>query len=154
MKFQEKGEIEVKDDNILAEVRKRAEAERLLLDEIEELAAGNVVTSELIRKCLLLNERGDGILYAMANRGKLIYNINAGEMYRWAGHYWEIDKSHAHINAVELVAELYSGEACRVYNEMKGVDHGTTEWKKLFDLHKALNRRAFKLRSIRGLRVV
>lgn len=138
--------------NYLKEVRDRAEEERLLMEEIKSLSSSDIVNSELIRKCLRWNERGDGVLYAIANRGKYIYNSTTGETYLWGGHYWEIDKDNTHEDATHTVAMLYEGEACRVWEERSKLDGDihAAERKRLADLQKALNKRAAKLRSNAG----
>jgi putative DNA primase/helicase len=143
---------EKQSENLLKEVQERAEAERQLMEEMEKISSGDIITSELVRKCLRWNELGDGILYAMANRGKYIYNNTSGEMYRWAGHYWEIDTGQTYLYATHTVSMLYESEACRVWEERSKLNDDThaAERARLANLQKTLNKRASKLRSNNG----
>ena len=68
---------------ILKEVEERIAAERQAMAEMEGLAGDAAITSELVRKCFQWNERGDGLLYALAHRDRFVCNTATGEMMVW-----------------------------------------------------------------------
>lgn len=83
------------------------------VDEEEENFPSPAITNEeldsdFIRQCFDLNLRGDGILYAVLNRDKFIFNQASGQWLAWQGHHWALDLNNQQaLNAVWGVAIKY-----------------------------------------------
>lgn len=106
------------DPSKISEMSKAMDAARVAESALfaDALPSGDSeLTPEFIQSCLEQNERGDGLLYATVHRGKFVYVKSRDEKskawFRWAGHYWEIDKGDFHHAAVEDVALVYANAA-------------------------------------------
>ena len=170
-------------EEIAAQVKERISAEEECLagqQKTDAAKAGDPSDPRFVLQCLANNERGDGILYATIHRDRYCYNKTSGLWYRWANHYWEIDKLNTATTAVEAVAVKYLAEAgkmrgeidqiradlaaseataenCRKTSDDAGQSAADSKAKKLAvqieraeDRYKALTRRVDRLRSVRG----
>lgn len=81
------------------------------------------------------NEVGDGLLFALLNRGTLMYNNSTQEWFRWAGHHWERDIMRTAEMAVSDVVDKYlsfadkapSAEALKNAIDQKNADTAAKE---------------------------
>lgn len=96
----------------------RAAVEERLREEEQALAekdGGNGdaprLTAVKIRQCLNANELGDGMLYALLNRGRFCYVKSADRWLIWRGHHWEWDTMEERYHGVEAVCEVYLKES-------------------------------------------
>ena len=65
-------------------------------------------------ECLFKNQVGDAELYRELFRGKYLYDFAAGIWMVFTGHYWEQDKCHAHMTAMQDVVSIYKVECDRL----------------------------------------
>jgi len=105
-----------------------------------------------VLQCLEANEMGDGILYAVLNDGRFVFNKSSQEWMSWQGHFWELDEmDNAHIE-VDKVVEAYIAEAHNLVDgintAIKAKDESTT--KKLRSREAQIFKRAKRLNSDRG----
>lgn len=85
------------------EARKTAEAVDIGLQD-----APPEVPLFFIRECFEAGDTGDGLLYAVLNRGKYLLDKTGGQWYFWAGHYWKRDLLGARYAGLEVLVEKYS----------------------------------------------
>lgn len=94
-------------DEIKAAVEKRIQA----LDQKIVKSNGNLkIDSSLIFDCLDCNAMGDGILYAVLQNDKFIYDKMACQWRCWVGHYWDIDIMECALAASDYVPCAYLAE--------------------------------------------
>ena len=98
-------------EDIAAKVEARVREEEDLNLAPAKTPPGDLVTPEFIRSCLANNERGDGILYSVLHRDRLVYVKKSQEWMCWNGHTWEDDVFQEHLRHVEAVALTYLAEA-------------------------------------------
>lgn len=68
---------------------------------------------EEINKALDDGQDGDAGLFVQIYRERFCFDHAAGAWYRWAGHYWEEDRTEEALAAVNAVAEVYEREGER-----------------------------------------
>lgn len=107
-------EIPQTPDDIRSQVEARIREEEEMLPAKPTPVQSVEITPELIRNCLANNERGDGILYALLNKDKFIYNKGSQVWLKYKGHHWEIDYYDKSFTAVEKVAMSYLEESDRL----------------------------------------
>jgi putative DNA primase/helicase len=133
-----------------------------------------------VKRCLDNNERGDGILLAALMRDKIVYVKRTGRWMVWNGVHWEDDKrdiAHAYVEDVAMIylreadrltpligeardkvaAENAKVTACKLSEDKAGEDAAkaeavaaTSKLGELTEQRKAFQRRADRLRSVRG----
>jgi len=118
----------------------------------QETAAENPVSSKTIREAYASNELGDGILYSLIHRGKLVFVPNSGQWYVWDDHAWRRDDMGFHLSAVEDVVDLYRNELVTIAEELsKSLGAGRNdEAEKLQKLQTGMVRRISRLRTTGG----
>lgn len=112
--------------------------------------ASREVTPDLIQKCLLLNELGDGTLFAMLCQDRFVYCKNRGVWLEWAGHHWRIDIMDKVLAAVDEVAAVYAAAhevAGPKISDLMAESDDQGEIQKLFRRRGQLLRRAKELRG-------
>jgi len=107
-------------------------------------------SSKKIIKALYRNQVGDAELFRELNRGQFIFDHAAGQWYRWAGHFWQPDRTEFVVGAIQGVCQVYETELQRVSWQLnKGQDK-----KKLEDLEKVLRRRLTDLQGMSRIKDV
>ncbi|WKZ34016.1 MAG: phage/plasmid primase, P4 family [Thermodesulfobacteriota bacterium] len=141
---------DVKSITEAVKARCKEEAERLKA----EGAAKSDIPREFIHNCLQANEYGDGLLFAVLNRDKYLFNKTACEWFIWSGHHWRFDVYNRVFQGVEEVALLYTEEAARIKEEQRQAEASEQEAraKKIEFTIKDYRRRVNRLRSLRGAR--
>jgi hypothetical protein len=76
--------------------------------------AGGRFPSTFVLKCLGQNQVGDAEIYKRLHRGFFLYDHAAGQWYRWAGHFWEPDRTESVVSAMQAVCRVYEIELQRV----------------------------------------
>lgn len=118
------------------------------------------VSDELVKTCLDLNERGDGILYATLHRNIVRYDAtpDKGRWYKWNGVIWEDDLKRSTLDIVEECALYYHGMADRIAKDIDWVALRSRKHPAYWDnkpleiLHKKYTGRAARLRKGSGAR--
>ncbi len=109
-----------------------------------------LVDSKMIRKCLTMNELGDGIIFTKMFRDSFTYNKAQGVWLVWAGHHWDVDHMDLVPAAVEAVADVYLSETRALLDQLRGLAENDAEGEKsLRYLQKNLKSRAASLRTIK-----
>ncbi len=135
--------------NIREQVEKRKQ-------EMEKWGSGGGgsggVGSDFVMQCLRANELGDGMLFAALQRGRFIYNKQAGEWMEWQEHYWSRDVMEHSLQACEDLAVRYLQEAEKIDEQIGQAarDGNKDEYRRLEALKKSLHKRVDRLRSTRG----
>lgn len=70
--------------------------------------------SRHVLKCLSRNQVGDAELFKEIHRGKLLYIYSEKKWYRWADHFWEVDKLDTNIAGVQAVCHVYELQLQRI----------------------------------------
>jgi len=111
------------------------------------------INESFINDCLRANERGDGLLYAYLFEERFVFDTISEEWYEWQGHYWKLDEFFHHANEVEAVAEVYGKAAARLAKPILDAMEAGDKDKigKLRNLQRDYNKRASRLRSVRGV---
>ena len=68
------------------------------------------IDGDFVRRCLVNNERGDGLLYAALHRDTFMYNKASGDWMQFTGHSWSPDRYNRSVTGVEKVALRYLEE--------------------------------------------
>jgi len=104
--------------------------------------------SAFVLKCLGRNQIGDAELFQAIHRGLLLYDHSAGQWFKWAGHFWQIDKTESYITAVQAVCKIYETELQRTSWKANGARaRAEPPDKKAEGLEKALRARLTALQS-------
>ncbi|MFO7976089.1 MAG: phage/plasmid primase, P4 family [Candidatus Hydrogenedentota bacterium] len=108
--------------------------------------------SGFVLECLEANELGDGILYAIINRDRYLYDPGVRSWFSYVGHHYELDSAETHLHAVERVADIYLTELRRVGEEkVRAAEEGNKEGVvRLQKLGRQLTKRIFRLRTDTG----
>ena len=135
------------------EIRRQVEARTLEEQEKYGIDSGGdvetVIDSSFVRRCLRMNELGDGLLYKALHQGLFLYNKSMDCWMTWAGHHWDVDRLDQAKAAIENVVAKYIEEAKVVSKELRALDDNSNKEGNLKFLRKELNSRAFKLRTTR-----
>lgn len=115
-----------------------------------------VVDHEFVKRCLYAGQKGDGLLYAALNRGKLL-NVptpkGPGIWYEWSGAYWKEVTIFRAETVVESVVSRY--EEARLLTEVQSREakavHDDEAQKRLDRLEKRLRKNINDLREGSGV---
>ena len=144
----------------LAEMRAKIDDARRVEEEIFGVDAAadtedkDGISKRYVAECLRLNERGDGMLFASAQRKKMVFVKKLALWLYWAGNHWKIDEEDRHINAVDEVAQQYESYAAGLVDkieELRKMDDKES-CKILQEVVKKAKLRINKLRGLKGAR--
>jgi len=108
------------------------------------------IDSLFVRRCLRMNEVGDGLLYKALHQGLFLYNKSMDCWMTWAGHHWDVDRLDQAKAVTENVVFKYIEEAKSVSKEIRDLtDDKSGKEGTLKYLRKELNTRASSLRTTR-----
>ncbi len=130
------------------EARAAEELEGLMSD-VEDEKAVQEIDSGFVRECLMLNQLGDGKLYAAMHRGRFAYNKSTKEWMHFNGHHWEIDEMDLSAAECERIVERYREEAFIIGKEMNELPDDDPNKARLGKLKKKLWERISALRGDR-----
>lgn len=110
-------------DKIRAKVAERTREEEEHIPEPTQEPAPTQGTPDdprFVMQCLDNNERGDGILFASLQRGKLVCNKSKKDKpwLKWAGHHWQPDHLDEAVRGVEEVALTYAKQSLALSDEI------------------------------------
>lgn len=112
------------------------------------------ITTELVLDCLDSNSRGDGVLYAMMHKGRIMRDMLSEETYTWAGHHWSLDVMGLDRDLVEDLALVYLETAREMRaNQKQAATEGKTDVASYYENRaRELRKRASRLRASAGVR--
>lgn len=143
---------------MIEEIRKQVE--KRVQEEAEQYGSDKDEPSEgltpgFVRACFNCNELGDALCFNELNRGKFLFNAQAGHWMVFEGHRWRVDTTNRTKAAVERVCEAYIAEAQRIKSEVNQIEEsGETAPANLKRLHRGLLSRVKALRGMRRVRSV
>lgn len=107
-------------DKIRDECEQKAEQEKLSFcpddsqGEPEPGGESGRFESAFVLKCLFQNQVGDAEIFKRLHRGLFLYDHAAGQWFKWAGHYWEPDRTESVVAAMQAVCRVYGTDLQRV----------------------------------------
>jgi len=104
--------------------------------------------SAFVLRCLSKNQVGDAEIFQAIHRDMLIYDHAAGAWFKWAGHYFKLDKTEGYITKIQAICQIYELELQRTSWRANSIRaRGEPADKSLEVLEKALRARLTALQS-------
>jgi putative DNA primase/helicase len=105
----------------MEQVQERVRQEEELMPAPAQTPVASPITTEFVESCLRNNERGDGILYSVLQRNKLVYvkRWDKKPWLVWRGHHWLRDEMGEHMIAVDQVAVVYNKTSSDLVDPIK-----------------------------------
>lgn len=115
------------------------------------LRAGVRFNSELVLKCLGMNQIGDAEIFKAIHRGVFLFDFAAGQWNQWQGQFWGPDRTEAAAAGVQAVTDVYRYQCDRtswlINAEKAKPEPDKANLSRLMEQEKALRQRIQKLQS-------
>ncbi|GFK95469.1 hypothetical protein NNJEOMEG_03332 [Fundidesulfovibrio magnetotacticus] len=134
-----------------------AQARAQVASRVKEESSPNLesppIDHTFVKKCLFAGQKGDGLMFAAINRGKLLYAPAIKNWFEWTGSYWKQVFEYRAEAAVEAVVERY--EATRLHWEKEIAEakaaHDDDKQKRLEKYCKRIRKKVDALRDGAGV---
>lgn len=77
------------------------------------------ISSNFVRRCLVSNELGEGLLYTALHRDRFVYNNATKEWFAWGGQHWDRDVLNMSLAEMESVVDRLIEEDTKICGEIE-----------------------------------